>query len=199
MERLLTIWLLNPYHTGSHRAWAEGYASHSRHRVHPLSMTGNFWKWRMHGGALELAEQTSALLAAGERPDLLLATSMVNLPAFFALARRELASVPTMLFMHKNQLTYPPPPGAKRDLTYGMIQHLSMLATDRVCFNSAYHWRAGSMSCRGCSSTSRITPTWKRWRRHRRSRACCRWGVIWRGWMGTRVDKETRKQGEMRR
>jgi len=135
----LTLWLLNPYHTGSHRAWAEGYASHSRHHMRVISMMGNFWKWRMHGGALELAEQTSALLAAGERPDLLLATSMVNLPAFFALARRELASVPTMLFMHENQLTYPPPPGAKRDLTYGMIQHLSMLATDRVCFNSAYH------------------------------------------------------------
>jgi len=41
--------------------------------------------------------------------------------------------------MHENQLTYPPPLGAKRDLTYGMIQHLSMLAADRVCFNSAYH------------------------------------------------------------
>ena len=131
MERPLTIWLLNPYHTGSHRAWAEGYASHSRHRVRILGMTGNFWKWRMHGGALELAEQARALLATGERPDLLLATSMVNLPAFLALVRREIAAVPVVLYMHENQLTYPPPPGAKRDLTYGMIQHLSMLAADR--------------------------------------------------------------------
>ena len=104
-------------------------------------MTGAFWKWRMHGGALELAEQARALLATGERPDLLLATSMVNLPAFLALVRREIAAVPVVLYMHENQLTYPPPPGAKRDLTYGMIQHLSMLAADRVCFNSAYHLR----------------------------------------------------------
>ena len=44
--------------------------------------------------------------------------------------------------MHENQLTYPPPPGSKRDLTYGMIQHLSMLAADRVFFNSAYHLRS---------------------------------------------------------
>jgi len=139
MERPPTVWLLNPYHAGSHRAWAEGYAAHSRHRVRIISMTGAFWKWRMQGGALELAEQARALLATGERPDLLLATSMVNLPAFLALVRREIAAVPVVLYMHENQLTYPPPPGAKRDLTYGMIQHLSMLVADRICFNSTFH------------------------------------------------------------
>ena len=138
----LNIWLLNPYHTGSHRAWAEGYAAASRHRVRVLSLAGYFWKWRMQGAALELAEQAHSLLGAGERPDLLLATSMTNLPAFYALLRRELAGVPSILYMHENQLTYPPPPGSKRDLTYGMIQHLAMLAADRVCFNSAYHLNA---------------------------------------------------------
>ncbi|MGC8779360.1 MAG: tRNA-queuosine alpha-mannosyltransferase domain-containing protein [Anaerolineae bacterium] len=139
MRESLTIWLLTPYHAGSHRAWAEGYAAHSRHRVRLLAMPGYFWKWRMQGAALELAEQARARLAGGERPDLLFATSMVNVPAFLALLRRELAAVPLVLYMHENQLTYPPPPGTKRDLTYGMIQHLSMLAADRVCFNSAYH------------------------------------------------------------
>jgi glycosyltransferase involved in cell wall biosynthesis len=138
----LTVWLLNPYHTGSHRAWAEGYAAHSRHDVCVLSMQGYFWKWRMQGGALELAEQAKAALATGPRPDVLLATSMTNLPAFLALTRRELGGVPTVLYMHENQLTYPSPPGSKRDLTYGAIQHLSTLAADRVCFNSAYHLRA---------------------------------------------------------
>jgi glycosyltransferase involved in cell wall biosynthesis len=139
MSAPLSIWLLNPYHTGSHRAWAEGYAAHSRHRVRILPMDGYFWKWRMQGGALELVRQARALLASGERPDLLLATSMVNVPAFTGLLRRELGGVPVVLYMHENQLTYPPPPGSRRDLTYGMIQHLSMLAADRVFFNSRYH------------------------------------------------------------
>jgi len=138
----LNIWLLNPYHTGSHCAWAEGYAGASRHRVRVLSLAGYFWKWRMQGGVLELAEQARSLLAVGQRPDLLLATSMTNLPAFYALLRRELAGVPSILYMHENQLTYPPPPGSKRDLTYGMIQHLAMLTADRVCFNSTYHLNA---------------------------------------------------------
>ncbi|HEX9118741.1 MAG TPA: DUF3524 domain-containing protein [Anaerolineae bacterium] len=140
-----TVWLLNPYHAGSHAAWAEGYAAHSRHGVTLLKMDGHFWKWRLQGGGLELAGQARARLAAGERPDLLLASSMVNLPAFLALLRRDmpgLAEVPVVLYMHENQLTYPPPPGSKRDLTYALIQHLSMLAADRVCFNSAYHLAA---------------------------------------------------------
>ena len=34
----------------------------SAHAVRPLSMPAYFWKWRMHGGALELAEQARALL-----------------------------------------------------------------------------------------------------------------------------------------
>jgi glycosyltransferase involved in cell wall biosynthesis len=137
MSTPLDVWLLNPYHAGSHQAWAEGYAAHSRHRVRILSMAGHFWKWRMQGGALELAEQATA--AGGALPDVLLASSMVNLPAFLALTRRRLGPVPVVLYMHENQLTYPPPPGSKRDLTYGMIQHLSMLTADRVCFNSQYH------------------------------------------------------------
>jgi glycosyltransferase involved in cell wall biosynthesis len=142
MNERLSIWLLNPYATGSHRAWADGYAAQSRHQVHVLEMQGYFWKWRMHGGALELASQARSLLAEGERPEVLLATSMTNLPAFLALVRRELGSIPVLLYMHENQLTYPPPPGTKRDLTYGMIQHLSMSAADAVRFNSAYHLEA---------------------------------------------------------
>ncbi len=140
-DRPLLVWLLNPYHAGSHAAWAEGYAAHSRHTVRILAMDGHFWKWRMQGGAIELARQAEARLASGERPDVLLATSMVNLPAFLALLRKQRAlhAAPVVLYMHENQLTYPPPPGSKRDLTYSMIQHLSMLAADQICFNSAYH------------------------------------------------------------
>jgi glycosyltransferase involved in cell wall biosynthesis len=102
-------------------------------------MSGQFWKWRMQGGPLELAAQARLLLREGDRPDAILTTSMVNLPAFLALMRREIGTIPAALYMHENQLTYPPPPGSRRDLTYGMIQHLSTLAADRVYFNSAYH------------------------------------------------------------
>ncbi len=132
----MKILLLEPYCGGSHRAWAEGYAAHSRHEVTLLALPARFWKWRMQGGALTLAEQARAL---NVRPDLILASDMLNLPAFLGLTRDVLAGVPTALYCHENQLTYPCPPGEKRDLTYSMINWLSMLAADRVFFNSRHH------------------------------------------------------------
>ena len=133
------IILISPYHTGSHRAWAEGYARHSAHDVHLITMAGRFWKWRMQGGALELARQMRETATQFGPPDALLVTDMVNLPALIALARPWLNNVPIHFYAHENQLTYPPPPGEKRDLTYGMINTLSMVAADAVHFNSAYH------------------------------------------------------------
>ena len=138
----LTIWLLSPYHTGSHRAWAEGYQAHSRHSVRLFTLAGRFWKWRMQGGAIELAAQTQE--AGHDRPpDLVLATDMTNLPAWLALMRGTLpAATRTVLFMHENQLTYPLRPGEKPDLTYAMINWLSQLSADLVVFNSEYHRRS---------------------------------------------------------
>jgi glycosyltransferase involved in cell wall biosynthesis len=130
------ILLLEPYCGGSHQAWAEGYAAHSRHEVTSLSLPARFWKWRMQGGALTLAERAGRLAT---RPDLILASDMLNLPAFLGLTRDFLSGVPAALYCHENQLTYPFPRGEKRDLTYGMVNWLSMLAADRVFFNSRYH------------------------------------------------------------
>jgi glycosyltransferase involved in cell wall biosynthesis len=132
----MRILLIEPYCGGSHRVWAEGYAVHSRHDVALLTLPARFWKWRMQGGALTLAEQARERQF---RPDVILASDMLNLPAFLGLTRDVFSGVPAVLYCHENQLTYPFPPGEKRDLTYGMINWLSMLAADRVLFNSHYH------------------------------------------------------------
>lgn len=138
-----TIWLLSPYHTGSHAAWANGYKKQSRHQVKLLPMAGRFWKWRMQGGAMELANQVKERLAQGEQPDVILATDMVNLAVLQGLLRQalqaELRDTPFLLYMHENQLTYPWRPGEKPDLTYAMINWTSQLCADRVFFNSQYH------------------------------------------------------------
>lgn len=137
-----TIWLLSAYHTGSHRAWAEGYARHSRHNLRLITLDGRFWKWRMQGGARALAAQAVTLLDAphASLPDVILATDMVNLPAWLGLMRRRLPpATPVLLYMHENQLTYPWPAGARRDLTYAMLNWMSMLAADGVAFNRAFH------------------------------------------------------------
>ncbi|MCB0587349.1 MAG: DUF3524 domain-containing protein, partial [Phaeodactylibacter sp.] len=53
----MNILLIEPFLSGSHQKWAEGYRAHSRHNVRILSLKGRHWKWRMHGGAATLAEQ----------------------------------------------------------------------------------------------------------------------------------------------
>lgn len=135
----MEIWLVEPYYAGSHRNWADGYRASSQHRVRLLTLPGRFWKWRMQGGALTLAREADRL---AEPPDLILASDMLNLPLFLALAGPRLAEVPVVLYFHENQLTYPLQPGEKRDLHYGFINWASALRADAVCFNSAYHREA---------------------------------------------------------
>jgi len=132
----MEILLIEPYYTGSHQAWADGYARHSRHVVRTLTLPGRFWKWRMHGGAVTLARMYRERQV---QADLLLATDMLDLSTFLALTRDLTHNVPTTLYMHENQLTYPPRPGEKRDLHYGFINYASMLCVDRVFFNSQFH------------------------------------------------------------
>lgn len=137
----MEIALLEPFFTGSHASWAQEYAAHSRHQINILSLKGRHWKWRMHGGAVTLARE---FLAADSRPDLLLATDMLDLTTFLALTRKQAAGIPTAIYFHENQLTYPwsptdPDPQQQRDAHYGFINYASALAADVVLFNSDYH------------------------------------------------------------
>ncbi len=137
----MKICLLEPYYTGSHQNWADGYAAHSRHPVQLLTLPGRFWKWRMHGGAVSLARQ---FMAQPGTPDLLLATDMLDLTTFLALTRRRTGGIPTAIYFHENQLTYPWSPtdrdiSRQRDKHYGFINYASALAADAVFFNSQYH------------------------------------------------------------
>jgi len=138
----MRIALIEPYDTGSHHDWLHGYAAHSRHHIVPLTLKGQFWKWRMHGGAVTLARRYREHFGSGsdERaPSALLATDMLDLTTFLALTRDLTHGLPVALYMHENQLTYPTRPGEKRDLHYGFINYTSMLCADRIYFNSRFH------------------------------------------------------------
>lgn len=137
----MNILLLEPYYTGSHAAWAQGYAKHSKHNVQILSLKGQFWKWRMHGGAITLAQE---FMAARLQPDLILASDMLDVTTFLALTRSQTAKIPVALYCHENQLAYPWSPSDrdvlfKRDAHYGFINYSSALAADAVFFNSSYN------------------------------------------------------------
>ncbi len=137
----MIIHLFAPFFTGSHKAWAEGYVQNSKHEIKIFSLSGKYWKWRMHGAAVSLAQQ---FLDQKEQPDLILATDMLDLATFLALTRQRTATIPTVLYFHENQLTYPWSPtdedvALKRDRHYSWINYTSALAADQLCFNSQYH------------------------------------------------------------
>lgn len=138
------ILIIEPYFTGSHQRWAEEYARFSAHDVSILSLPGRFWKWRMHGGAVSLAQQFLALPAP---PDVILAGDMLDVTTFLALTRPHTAHIPVALYFHENQLTYPWSPtdrdvAARRDSHYGFINYASALAADALFFNSEFHLNA---------------------------------------------------------
>lgn len=98
----------------------------------------------MHGGAVTLARK---FLTAGLKPDLLLATDMLDLTTFLALTKEKTASIPTAVYFHENQLTYPWSVEDrdvihKRDKHYGFINYVSALSADAVFFNSRYHMQS---------------------------------------------------------
>ncbi len=137
----MNILLVEPYFTGSHADWVKGYQQHSQHQVDILSLEGQFWKWRMHGGAVTLARK---YLQKDLNPDLILATDMLDLTTFLALTRHKTGHIPVVMYFHENQLCYPwakkdRDRQQKRDKHYGFINFTSALSATACCFNSHFH------------------------------------------------------------
>lgn len=135
----LRVALVEPYLGGSHRAWAEGYADRSTHVVEVFGLPAVHWKWRMQGGHVSLAAQLTEAAAERGPFDVVLTTSMCHVPALLGTARAAIGGARVVLYMHENQLTFPLSPDDREDLTYPMINWTSMVASDRVVFNSQYH------------------------------------------------------------
>ncbi len=137
----MKILILEPFFAGSHQQWAEGLQRHSEHEISLLTLPGRHWKWRMYGGAVALAEKFMALK---DRPDLLLASDMLDLTTFLALTKTKSADIPAAIYFHENQITYPWSPddadvASGRNNQYGFINYTSALAADRLFFNSHFH------------------------------------------------------------
>lgn len=137
----LHILLIEAFYTGSHKAWADQLQQHSGHKVELMTLPGKYWKWRMYGAAVNLAEKVNAIEST---PDLIIATDMLDVATFVGLTRKKLSHVPIALYFHENQLTYPwsdtdPDVSLQRDRTYAWKNYTSALAADYVFFNSAYH------------------------------------------------------------
>jgi len=131
------ILLVEPYYGGSHRAWADGYRGNSAHDMTLVTHEARFWKWRMHGAHLTLVN--AAVEVLDSPPDVVLASSMMNVPAFIGAARRTIGDAPVAVYFHESQFSYPLSPLDRVDQTYPMINWSSAAVADLPVFNSEFH------------------------------------------------------------
>ncbi len=135
-ERRLRILAVEPTYGGSHRAFIENLANYSQHEIVPLTLPARFWKWRMRGAHYELGRMLNEIPGPF---NLVLASEMLNLPAFLGVARHRLGNARVIVYFHSNQLSFPLPPWEKRDVTLPLTNLDSMLAADEVWFNTTEH------------------------------------------------------------
>lgn len=137
----MRIALIDPFFDDSHRMWAEGWQAHSLHEIDIYSGKAHYWKWKMTGGTITLADTINR---SNKVYDLFLTTDMVNVPLFKSLLNEGYNHVPFYLYFHENQITYPWSPTdsdikKKRDHHYGFINFCSALVSEKIFFNSQYH------------------------------------------------------------
>ncbi len=140
----LHVLLIEAFYSGSHQQWAEELEQFSEHHISILSLPGRYWKWRMHGAAITLAQQ---FMNSDLQPDVILFTDMIDVNVFLSLTRERTHHLPTALYFHENQISYPwsatdPDTHLQRDRHYGFINYASALSVDQVIFNSEYHRRS---------------------------------------------------------
>ncbi len=124
---------LESFFGGSHREFAEGLISNSRHGIDLVTLPARYWKWRMRGAALYFIKKVSSLV----KYDGLIITDLMSLSDFKALAGRNCP--PTLVYLHENQFTYPLSPGERMDYQFGFTDITTALAADRILFNSQTH------------------------------------------------------------
>jgi glycosyltransferase involved in cell wall biosynthesis len=129
----MKILFLESFYGGSHKDFADGLLSRSRHRIDLESLPARFWKWRMRGAALHFAHR----IPDPSGYDGLLATDLMSVSDLKSLWAGKCP--PVLLYFHENQLSYPLPEGESMDYQFGFTDITSALAADRVLFNSRFH------------------------------------------------------------
>lgn len=141
MSQPLRVAILEPYYGGSHAAFVDTVARHSRHQCTVATMPARKWKWRMRGAAIWFTQENKgwARPGGGGRLDAILCNDMLSVADLRSLLEPGLRNIPIVCYFHENQLTYPIPDERDRDYQYGMTNITSCLTADAVWFNSRFH------------------------------------------------------------
>jgi glycosyltransferase involved in cell wall biosynthesis len=133
---MTNVLAIEPFYGGSHKSFIDGLIKRSVHNFRLTTLPPYFWKWRMRGAAITLSDEANEL---DFKPDLILASDMLSLAEFKSLYKFQ---IPSVLYMHENQLSYPVPESDQRDVHFGICNITSCLAADRIIWNSKFHFNS---------------------------------------------------------
>jgi glycosyltransferase involved in cell wall biosynthesis len=136
-EKAIRVLALEGYYGASHRAFLDGLAAHSSCAWDLLTLPDKAWKRRMRSGVEELLAANS--LSRFAQADLILVTDMLDASRLRRELKSEISLPPIIVYFHENQLTYPVRHSSDDYWQYGLINIQSVLAAERVLFNSRFH------------------------------------------------------------
>ena len=134
----MKILVLEPYYGGSHKTFLDGLLAHVPLDFFLLTLPARSWKCRMRLAAPFFAGRIAELLSK-EKFDAVLCSSFVDVATLRALLPRAVNRLPFFTYFHENQFVYPVRREDERDFHFGLTNLTSVLASDKVAFNSRYN------------------------------------------------------------
>ncbi|MFT7647422.1 MAG: glycosyltransferase involved in cell wall biosynthesis [Candidatus Poriferisodalaceae bacterium] len=135
----LRIVILEPWYRGSHKAWVDGFTAASRHEVAVVALAEVGWRESYATGPPAFVDGIEDWVRRQGRPDLIIASSPIDLAAVLGLCRRSLADTPAVIYQHESQLLYPPGPKGGTFQRGARIDLQSLLAADAWITGSSFH------------------------------------------------------------
>lgn len=132
----LNVLVIEPYYGGSHKQFLTGLAQRLPFKFRLMTLPARKWKWRMRLAAPHFAR---LLERSGERFDLVLCSTFLDVAVFRGLAPSWVNDVPVLTYFHENQFAYPVRAGLERDFHFALTNVTTALASTSVAFNSTYN------------------------------------------------------------
>lgn len=134
----MKILVIEPYFGGSHRHFLQGLQKHLPYDFDLLTLPARKWKWRMRLSAPYFAEQINGF-GVEKQYDRIFCSTFVDVATFRSFVHERFQRVPIYTYFHENQFAYPVQKEDERDFHFGLTNLTTVLASDKVAFNSRYN------------------------------------------------------------
>ncbi|AFG37359.1 tRNA-queuosine alpha-mannosyltransferase domain-containing protein [Spirochaeta africana] len=129
----LSVLYLESFYGGSHRDFADGVCTHSRHSIDLRTLPAEMWKRRIRHAALQLVGND----VDPQNYDAVLSGGMMNLADLRALWGADCPRL--LMYAHETQFSYPVPEKAGSHDEFLQTDIRNLLIADAIAFNSETH------------------------------------------------------------